>query len=458
MEQTAPTRHLYPSMPEPPRAPRPVNVSHDRRHVALVPSLLGCLAAFACALSSLLEGAGADLPQLAERMHAAVGLVVLGAIFTAVALVVLPRPRRHHGRVSFEGERLHVDADDHRHTFLLDPRRGWLRALPGATDATLVTRCGHRVVVRFDTADQAHDFLVAAGVARAHRCLQWPLADAGDWSPTLRLRARLGRAHLPPPLVVTLAIALVVALHVVREPALLAMSSGFVAAIFLAASGSLVVTMARLRRPPFVSVGDDGIAIEGLGTKRFIPLSALSRVEASDDGVLIHRDGSPRPLTLPLARHDPSPWLARHDQRELADPDEQLAMRDALMDRLRAALETRHAEPTPRALPDSDDAPTTAEAARRLRPSYRQPSSSPTELAALIASSHGTPAQRLAAATALAAEPDRRRDLRLALDSCADPELTTAIEALLATPVHAKDVAHRDEFAPLHAEASPSRR
>ena len=76
-------------MPEPPRAPRPVNVSHDRRHVALVPSLLGCRAAFACALSSLLEGAGADLPQLAERMHAAVGLVVLGAIFTAVADVTL---------------------------------------------------------------------------------------------------------------------------------------------------------------------------------------------------------------------------------------------------------------------------------------------------------------------------------------------------------------------------------
>jgi hypothetical protein len=202
----------------------------------------------------------------------------------------------------------------------------------------------------------------------------------------------------------------------------------------VAAAAALVVgdTMARVIDRPRVTVGHEGILICGLLYRRYIPIAALARADASPRGVVLtlrsDGDEAGEEVILPID--------VGNDAAYMNEPGAQRARRDALMDQLRRVVDKRAAASESLYIPAVErQGAELPRWHRRVKEAlgrdYRSASYTADALVGVVRDPDASREQRIGAAMALGghSDPAIRRGLQIAIDTCADPDLAAALEA-----------------------------
>jgi hypothetical protein len=395
---------------------RACSVWRDRRWLALVPALLGAVACFA--------GAAVAVTGPEVEPHWLVAMAFAGMALTGVWLIaqrlVAPQPRPATVRVA--GGEVTVTARVERRYELARERQGWIT--PGVFDqVSLLLRSAQVITFTVERRKDALAMLEAAGVDPRERAIRIGLCEPGPWTLGLRLRAHARRTLQLLALSLPLS---AIAMHLLPAPTAL----GLLAASALVAALGLLEAMARVARPPVVTVGGEGLHIEALAHRRFVPLERIERAEATTRGVVLSLAGGEE-LVLPIA--------VKGDGAYLNDPDLQDARRVVLMEALRRSIERfgRSRGPHIAAVErHGRDLAAWARAAREaLGRDYRSASYTADALAQLACSPRATREHRIGATLALAdhGDPSISARLRVAARTCADPELEAALEAAART-------------------------
>lgn len=349
-----------------------------------------------------------------------------GSVCIAVPVMLLGTAMllgRHHGAaiagVRTSGKRgvvvideagVEIEIDGVRRRFARSEiASGWTeRFRTGGDDVVLQMRSG--AIVRWRAADREEvpRALKAAGVAPEQRAV------------TLRL----GVAEESGMRVAMIFLALIVSILAV-------LALGALATIISRAANDAPIVAAILACVPFVlgyvgldillrplvtatvRIGTDGIGIERLVRKRFVPRAAVEKVTASGNDIEISvRDG--KRVKLPVSSPDEAAVVARRILEALADRG------DGAAEAVKTALDRRG-----RAV---DAWLREVRALARGAGGYREATLDRDELAAVVEDGGASAERRIAAAAALASDDAGKKRVRIAAEACADEALRAAIE------------------------------
>lgn len=385
--------------------------------MALIPVLAGLLVALLGVVAQLHDPVFDD----AAWGHALSQALGVGVACTFVALLWqrLRPARRLAAHVSHDDG--HIGVDQHgafKSHALAESRQGWFAPLEGGGYEVCLMLRGDRVLtIVAEDLDEARWLLRTAGVDPERHAQQIALCDAGPWTPGLRWRRWL---RIPAYAYGPAVFMAVMGMHGASPRVGLAILGAG------CAIGALVAldAMARIVHAPRVTVGNEGLLVEGFFHRRFIPITHIRRADADERGVVLTlRDDT---VILPIG--------VDRDGAGLNDPAAQDARRDALMELLRRAVGEGAAPPASvdavarqgRALDAWQK-----ELREMLGHDYRTASYTAEALVAVVSSATALREQRIGAAMALAHHPDPKiiAKLRVAIDTCADPALQAAIEA-----------------------------
>ncbi|MEZ4446520.1 MAG: hypothetical protein R3B72_46000 [Polyangiaceae bacterium] len=410
-------------------------LEREGRTRALLPAALGAVGGV-----GLLVQAWLTTAPLAGPAHGAVGLALAGGLATAGWVIVQRRRRTGEGEQGRLRLALHdaveIATVDGTQRHELPRRRRGYQLVGEGTDEGVVLELDdrRRLVLELEGGGRAQELLTAAGVDARRRCLEVPLADRPitDGLSELRSGARRRGLWLVPAVLVATAVARI------HQPGGASWTFAALIVLWLWALASLALAARRLRRPPRVIVGHDGLLLRAAGLERFVSFADLQRAEVTPQGVALTAGGSP--ILLPLAA-DPGPWWEL--QADAADAHLQEARRAALMEALRGGLSRYESERDEQGKRSAPIEPALARsldldrAARTLAGGYRETTLSSSRAAELAEEGHLSRGQRVAAALVVAASGDAAAQARLraAIEACADPVLEAALsEALRPEP------------------------
>jgi hypothetical protein len=166
-----------------------------------------------------------------------------------------------------------------------------------------------------------------------------------------------------------------------------------------------------LRRRELV-VGIDGLRLDGLLRKRFIPFHEVERVRDEGDETLIDRK---KGWDLRLVKEPDGGGLTEVLSRTIEARDEALSRPAELLEDL------RRGERSAKAWGES--------IAKLTRGSYRDKRLRVADLEAVVDNPTADPEQRVAAAVALSPDDEARARIRVAADGLADIDMRAALEA-----------------------------
>ena len=410
---------------------RNVSVTRDRRAWALAPALMVCVfvAIVLCGIVFSWTDWLAHKAAAATLAHIAVGLCAAAFILSTAVLLALRamRERAHEREIVIDDDVLILRSIfGNRHLGWPARRQGWIHTAIGV-QASLLMRRGVVVTITCQDLAEAEAILTAAGVDARRRAVQTMLGDVGPWSRVLAWR-RTWRKLRSPWASLVVAPGAVMAMHALAPHHALLL----LAAVATWVALRLADAMLTMSDPARVTVGSDGLFVEGWAHRRFVPLADLSLAEASDDGIAITmHDGTE--LQLPFAIGRSVKLLSNDDHDYLSDPEAQLARRDALMEQLRVAVAAWHNGATP-----SGDLSLLARNGRSIidwsrgtreamLSSYRVATLSEQQLAEIVRTPTAPRERRVGAALALAGADDRA--VELAIDATADPVLSAALRS-----------------------------
>jgi hypothetical protein len=403
----------------------------ELRWLALVPAVAVAAGLLGLPLLFLLGELGVRGELLAQAAPIALlvpgGLLVLGLVASDwMSRTMAPRS----GVVEIGDDGVVVERGGRRVLRTTRPTEGWTRDHFGAVEVVL--RAGRGQIVTFTTANAARaaEALATAGITPERSAVKTRLYDVGAWSPLLRARALvLARRWL-----VAATIAASVALGFAGLPILVPLVLG--AVIVAALADNVLETL----WPAEVTVGIDGLLVEGMRHRRWLPFGDIATIKKDGGGILVVLDNGERfDLPMPLAptrmgtRHR---WPIGSFAERTHGPAEQRARQTALFQHIERAIEAwrRHGELAGAQLLERRGRPLDRWA-RELRDlvknRYRAAGFTAAELADVAADAQEQAERRIGAAVALARidEADCRTRLRIAVDTCANPELRAALEA-----------------------------
>jgi hypothetical protein len=209
-------------------------------------------------------------------------------------------------------------------------------------------------------------------------------------------------------------IALLVMLLLVGEALFQGAWSSLLARLpYLVATVATATASWPLLRPREVVVAADGVRIDGLLRRRYVPLDSIWKVEARDDGgVTLTFFGGKTRVEIP----------GRADGGGLAG---------RIMEALRARNDARLAPVEVRGLArDGRKLVRWRDELKRLTDaSYRNEAVRIADLETVLGNPTADPEQRVAAAVALSHDDAAKKRIRIVAAACADPDLETALEA-----------------------------
>lgn len=294
---------------------------------------------------------------------------------------------------------------------------GWIDEPGEVTSVVLRMRNGDVISIEVPTLVEARAVLLAASVSAEQQALKMRLANAMSQIPIGGCIATLGGLVLP--LIGITAAFGVFASH--AEAHARAISALVLAAVLL-----VFALLVRALVPARVVIGTDGIAVERMFGRTFIPYSQLTEVASRRGAVVLQLRGGSS-LALPTG-----PRYAGSRTRADESPHTALLNR---IEEARAAGRSRSIESACAA--DLDRAGRSLEAWRQhlrglvVSESYRRASVGREEIAAVLEDASAPPQRRIAAALVLAHGDDAASKLRIAdvVRTCADENLRAALEA-----------------------------
>jgi hypothetical protein len=308
---------------------------------------------------------------------------------------------------------------------LSDVVEGWTESFQDEDDVVLRTRRDDLVAVRVDSPEAGSALLRAVGVSADKQVVRLRLAERSASSAPVGCIAGAAGVVLPFALVGS-GVGLWFAVAAILRRG--APDSGlWVFAAIFAASLLAAFKVLQAMVPPLATVGVDGIEVRGFGSRRFIPLDDVSRVDSSDRGVTLRLRSGPD-LTLTTFRNTSDGRQGHPATRAalLRRIEQALAARRASQSQVaRAAALERHGKSFARwrvelaSLTKQDaDYRRSAGLARDDLERILEDASAPVE-------------HRVGAAVALTAagDGDVRRRVRIAAAACADQSLRAALEA-----------------------------
>lgn len=296
---------------------------------------------------------------------------------------------------------------------------GWIDDPGEVTSVVLRMRDGDVISMEVPTLEEARAILLAAGVSAEQQVLKMRLANAMTQVPVGGAIAALGSIVLP-------------LIGILATVALLASPSGSArgtAALILTATTLAFALLVRALIPPQIVIGADGIAVDRMFGRIFVPHDRVAEVISTRGAVVLHLRGG-RPLSLATG-----PRYAGSRSRADESPH------TALLNRIEEARAAgRFGSSRGAHAGDSDRAGRSLDAWRQhLRgltstESYRRLGVAKEEIAAVLEDAGAPPQRRVAAALALALGGDggdAATKLRIAdvIRTCADEELRAALEA-----------------------------
>jgi hypothetical protein len=399
-------------MPEPLRFPS-AGIALDRRRRRFLAAQIALVGSIVLAL---LVPAGWITPLLL-LVAAGSGARLLGMRFEA--LISAPPQARRWGEVRFAedgGMTLSVAEVEHRYPPGATAE-GWVEDFVDAVSVVLRLRNGDMVTIGAEDAAQAAQILAAAGVSAEQRTLRLRLANDATQVPLGGVMSVLGS-------LVFAGVAGAVLIGVVLSGGA---SFDAVSAAWLVAALGALALVARGMVPAQVVIGADGISVERVFSRRFIPFGVVVGVGIDAGAVVLSLRGepSPEPLRLPTGA------------RYFAQPSyEQAALQAMLVDRIEEARRAGKAGSSAGldvAALGRRGRPFAAwrEAVRRLgagEAEYRRPPVPPEALARVLEDAGAPAERRIGAALALGAAGEGRR-IERAVAACADTRLRIALES-----------------------------
>ena len=294
---------------------------------------------------------------------------------------------------------------------------GWVDDAGEVVSVILRMRDGDVISMEAPTLKEARAVLLAAGVAAEQQVLRMRLANAMSQVPIGGCIAALGSVVLPIVGLIALS-ALVVSPSGDRAQG--------TAALILAMAAAVFALLVRALIPRQIVIGTDGIAVERLFGKTFVPHARVTEVISTAGAVVLQIRGA-RPLWLPTGsrysgprtRADESPHTALlnriEEARAAGRAGSSRAARTGDLDRAGRSLDAWRDHL--RSLTKSD--------------SYRRAAVVHEEIAAVLEDAGAPPQLRVAAALALAPVDDATIKHRIAgaVRTCADDRLRTALQA-----------------------------
>lgn len=337
-----------------------------------------------------------------------VALLAAAAYFVAVTSQDLPVQTPLSGAVTVRGGALEISGELTERIALADVEAGWE---DGLGRAVLRLRDGREITAAVGEQHTAAELLHAAGITPEQRVARIPIGSA--LSSVSGGRA-LGCAGL------AVAVPAVFFSATGLGGALLSVARGLApgaeilsAAAACAPAAILLLALLALLAPRKAVVGTDGVAVEGLLRRRFLPFADITGVRGDARGVR----------------------LGRRDDSDLLLPGAPGG--EALESRIRAAMETQGQGALEARLDalDRGGRPVSEwlDGLRRLADrsaGYRAAAIQPEQLAAVVEDASVPRERRIAAAVSAAATGDEeaRRRVRVAAQACADEELRAALE------------------------------
>ena len=294
---------------------------------------------------------------------------------------------------------------------------GWIDDAGEVVSVVLRMRDGDVISIETPTLREARAVLLAAGVAAEQQVLRMRLANAMSQVPIGGCIAALGSLVLP----IVGAIALI---------AVLATPSGDsargVAAVILTMVAMVFTLLVRALIPRQVVIGTDGIAVERILGRTFVPHARVTEVVSTAGAIVLKIRGA-RPVWLPTGSRYAS-------ARTRADE----SPHSALLNRIEEARAAGRAGSSRDAsVAGLERAGRSLDAWRdHLRGmtstgSYRRAGVVNEEIAAVLEDAGAPPLRRVAAAVALAPviDPAIKHRIASVVRSCADDRLRVALQA-----------------------------
>ena len=340
-----------------------------------------------------------------------IGLILVGLLWTARfiagkvgAPIVGVRVPGRPGTVVFD-DGIEVETDGRSQRFAGDEiASGWTESFAGYDDVVLRMRDGAVVRWRARDAEEARAALQAMGIAPAHRAvtLRLGVADA------MAVRA----ARILYSFVVTFAGLAACAGGIIVAARTHWTLGAVTVGVSVVSTGIFLARMLAPLVTSTVHIGTDGIVIERLFRRRFIPRASFRGVCVQGNEIAIsalHES----PAGLRVSGADEAVIVARRIEEAMTQHDSSDAATQAQLDRGGRPIEAWLRE---------------VRALARGASGYRDAKLDREELYAVVADGAAPAERRIAAAAALADHDEGMARARIAAHACADDRLRIAIE------------------------------
>ncbi len=362
----------------------------------------------------LLWGAGVAITTWLKEPVACLGPPLLLAGTAALigrhhgAPMVGVRARGARGTLWIDAAGVEVEIGGRRHRFArAEIAGGWAESFRDREEVVLAMRGGTLIRAAVDGASQARAVLRAAGVAPEQRAVSLRLgaAETGGMRAVLVFLTML----LAPFSALLIAGALGLAFDRQGEAAAVC---GFFAVLAAAA----LVILTRPLVTTTLRIGTDGVIVERLWRRRFLPRAALAAVNAYEDRVVLRRREG-QPLVLRTSGRIEAATVVQRIRDAIAGP------RDAAPEATSLSLLDRHGRSVRAWLRE-------VRSLGAERGGYRHAALDRRALLDVVEDGRAPPERRIAAAAALGtAEQAIRFRVKAAAGTCADPRLGAALEA-----------------------------
>lgn len=362
---------------------------------------------------------GVALISLASN-EALVSFTFVGMLIGTAALIgyrhgvpvagVRARGRPGSVTIDEDGVTLEIARRGRRHLARGEIASGWTeRFASGIDNVVLQTRSGETVRWRVDDPADARAALTAAGVAPSLRAVTLRLGVAG----TSRSRFLLVflALLLAPFMLIAFAAFLgsIIAATFGSDPVSVVLVSSFILGLGLLATTLLV----RPLITSTVRIGTDGIGIERLFRRRFVPRALfLGASEGWNYVAISTSDGAVH--RVPVSSSAEAHVVVQRIQEAMANRGDAAASK--ALSRL-----ARNGRPIAAWLRD-------VRAEARGAGGYREARLDPAEIHALVEDGAAPAERRIAAAAALSGSDEGKRRVRIAAEACADERLRLAIQ------------------------------
>jgi hypothetical protein len=305
--------------------------------------------------------------------------------------------------------------------------QGWIEPMIGLW--TVVLRMANDDLVALWTRDveSARAALRAAGVAADQQAFRMRLSSAAAARPAARILGLVMLATVAP-------CATINALARLAD-----FNSGVISLAVLGVVAYAVYRVVQFLAPPWVVVGTDGVGIEGVGKRKFVPFSRVRGVTRDLRGVYLRLDDETE-IALPTFVHGEAArevLLARIEDARTASASESLGAKLELLDR--------------NGRPFTEWVASLRELLQGA--GYRHVALDRDELVHAVEDAKNPPERRIAAAVALAktADVEARKRVRIAVQACAEEGLRAALDAAIEDQLAEEEVVRATK----RVEASP---